>query len=184
TPSEHSGRCTTPWPSASPVSSTGVCLPNDQTAKRSWTTPEQPKPCTGRCCGAAPPSRPVPACGPHTCTRAPDDTGNDEEAVTMARWWRRDTPGDGRGQEHPAGTDGPPGTDPYTPEPGTESGGTRRPVGGHITITEVTEGQPEREIARVGFSAEEIHTMRARSAIDRLGPEHPDALTAMLELAR
>ena len=117
----------------------------------------------------------------------------------MTRWWRRRAAGEDQGagarppryrqeqeggQEHRERTDGQPPPGPNAQDPAGGSGNARRPAGGHITITEVTEGRPEQEIARVELSAEQIHTMRARSAIDTLGPEHPDALTAMRELAQ
>lgn len=117
----------------------------------------------------------------------------------MARWWRRRASDDGRvagtrpphpgqeqqgGQEHGAHTDGQAAPGTGTRQPAQGPGDGRRPAGGRIVATIQANGGPERETAHLELSTVEIHTMRARSAIDTLGPEHPDALTAMRELAR
>lgn len=124
----------------------------------------------------------------------------------MARWWRRRAAEDGEAvgaepprsrQEHEDGREhghepgheygdrppGPPQPGPDAQEPAHGSGNARRLSGGRLTLTDVTEGRPEQEIISVQLSAEEIRTMRARSAIDTLGPEHPDTLVALRELA-
>ncbi|EFF93101.1 PE-PGRS family protein [Streptomyces sp. e14] len=90
----------------------------------------------------------------------------------MARWWR----GRSRDDEGPTGPE---------PAPGPGRAAESAPGGGPAWVVTLGDGEGnEQEIARVGIPPEQYYGMRADAALDRLGPDHPETLTAFRDYAR
>ncbi|MYV38384.1 tetratricopeptide repeat protein, partial [Streptomyces sp. SID1328] len=66
---------------------------------------------------------------------------------------------------------------PDTPEPAL-------PPAADLVFTMLNEDGTEEEISRVGLPPHEFYGMRANSAHQRLGPEHPETLRAFRDYAR